>query len=73
MDKPKSRRSFNSGRHKDFSTSDFYRNTSWKKERYYKKNQDVKNEKHQEAKYNITEEYQYITSNSFNWLKNCIV
>jgi len=68
MDKSKNRRSFGN-KHKDFSSSDFYRNNSWRKHR----TNDGKNnkyEKQEKEEINLKEEYKNLVSNSFCWLKN---
>jgi len=65
MDKPKSRRPFGN-KHKDFSTSDFYRNNSWKKN----KNNENTNTNTHKSKIDLNQEYQFLTSNSFSWIKN---
>lgn len=75
MDKRQNRR------HKDFSTSDFYRNNSWKKNRFsenkhnekpFRKQNDFKFERNKETKFCLSDEYALITSKSFSWLKNTL-
>jgi len=75
MDKSKNRRSFGN-KHKDFSSSDFYRNNSWRKHRtndgarYEKQEKQDKQDKQEKEEINLKEEYKNLISSSFSWKKN---